>query len=756
MGKTGDARGAIALYKILLRERPGLTQARMELANLLVATGDRNGAINELERIVESHPENIVATFKLAELLRLEGQWAKALPVYKRILDAITNKNKSFPQTLQGLSSIETLKARTEAGIGLCLKALGHPKEAITYLEQALTHLNTRDDLEKELALTLTHLGNTKNAILHFQKAYPSYEDDPEFLSEYALALIKMGRPEKAEKIYIRMTECLATDNTLSPEKKERLLKHTTEIFIPQYLIYSDSGKAIDLLEQAHRSLRNPDQTNGLLSILVRLYFANHQYLKACESLEDIVKNNPDNREGLFFLARSYEKLQLIKPAISAWERLYEKERSISTLTHLLELLVEQGKFKRAQMYLPEVFKYKFESDKKLKKLVIFILLHEGEIERAKKVLSWNLLNNDPDLLRTYLASAFSNATGNEIFENFCQKSPIKLDGYSDFLILKLLLKRLIDTKCLKRAEQILQSRWRTQRSIWTLRDIEDVYSLSGDRKSLLISLENELSDFPSSQRETLIKARLLIQTGNNLEAERILLHLLSTGSAWTKEWTCLYLGHIANLHGQYEKAMEYLDAIIMKFPNHVAAHIEKGNIFCDYGITPEAFNEFSALFELTGEKRGCSRTSQAPDIKLFADPRKIISSDICRYNNIKCQIELANSYENMNALDEAVSVWHGIIKRHPYYWPGYQSLFQLYNRLGKKKKAGEIKKMACRALTTYDNSEKFLSYSFIKEENSPYKKKTDPSELDKEYRKFPWMNGNKKILEEWTKIFCK
>jgi tetratricopeptide (TPR) repeat protein len=721
MVKKNELDGAVALYRELLRKRQGLIEARRELVLVLIQLDKENQAVLELEHVVEARPHDIQALFILAELLKRSGQYDKAITIYKSLVTEPYLQGKNFRIARNELLNIpeELSLAKVFEGLARCLESQKRFDESIAYLQKALAIEPNRKDLEYNLACGLLHLKRARSSLFHFQKLLPQYKDDPDFLANYAKALLAVGDRDKAIRIFERFV-ILSCDNIVE-DHPDNLTWGVNEL-ISLYLMDGDIQSAINVIEDLRHD--HPAVLDKqLLATLGRLYFASRNYLKALETFRIFLREEPDNKMGLLFMARAYERLQLLTPAISIYERLSLLEPNPDINMHLVELLLETKNFDKASFLIAEDMHGALENDIKRRKSLLRVYLGNEDRENVEKLLdSESDFFNDDDILASYVSLVVSIGCMNRfhLFGDALFALTDQVEERKD--LLQAGVKLLLGLGQQDMAERVLRQCWSEGRSMWSIEILIDSYLEKNMWEEAIVLLESALSVYSFSARLKLKQAYLLLDMGKTTEASN-LLSTICTGDnwRWVEEKRLLCEGYALGLSGRYEEALDLYRKIIQQAPNHLEAHRGRWINFAAYGLRQNADAEALGLEIITGI--GCSdlscngsneklvpmlvtngRPVPAPGAYLsglvrseeLLSPKEILSSPFCEMEGEACPLLLALSYEHSENLSEAVVMWLSFLKRHETYWPGYERLAWIYEGRDKVECATKLRYRTC------------------------------------------------------------
>ena len=774
MVKKKELDGAVALYRELLRDRQGLIEARWELALVLTQLNKEGQAILELEHVVEARPHDIQALFILAELLSCSGQCDKAIATYKNLVTELNLQGKNFHIAKNELLNIPEGLSLTKVleNLARCLESQKRFNESIIYLRKALAIEPDRKDLEFNLACGLLRLKRAKSSLSHFKKLLPQYEDDSDFLANYARALLAVGDRDKAIGTFERFV-ALSNDTTVE-DHTDNLIWGVNEL-VSLYLMEGDAQSAINVLEDLKHD--HPEVLDKqLLATSGRLYFASRNYLKALEIFRIFLREEPGNKMGLLFMARAYERLQLLTPAISIYKRLLLLEPNPAITMHLVELFLETENFDQASFLITEDMHSRLENDIRGRKLLLEVCLGNGDGEGIEKLLdSESDFFKDDDILASYVSLATSIGY---------MSAQMRFHLYDDALLalahqaekrrdlLQAGVKLLLGLGQQGMADRVLKHCWSESQSLWSIDMLIDSYLDKNMWEEAAVSLEKALSIYPSSARLKLKQVYLLLDMGE-IDVAREALFSICSGDNWKwgEEKKLLCEGYALGLLGKYEEALGLYGKIIQQAPNHLEAHRGRRTNFAAYGLRQEADMEALGLEIITGIRRSDLLRSEsngrlvpmfvtnrrpvpAPGAYLsglvrseeLLSPEKILGSPFCEMGGEACPLLLALSYEHFENLSEAVVMWLSFLKRHGTYWPGYERLARIYEGKGK---VGCAKKIRYRACDKIKHLRLFLYYGQDRGEPKTVSEKVGPSDL------WIWRKLDDMALESWEALFC-
>lgn len=211
----GKEQEAIREYRILLRQRPGTVNLRLEMAQLLIRLKNYPQAMSELEAILQQSPSHPAALMALARLNLWTGKHQEAIRLLERLrhqgrlpVDALVDLakaytwTKQYPQAIQAyqeaLPRIPRPEANLLAEVGDVYLYAGQLTRAVDYYRQALALEPQAEPLRKKLALALSWSKQNEEALtllLPLQKQFPA---DKEISLELMRVYAKTDRTDQA------------------------------------------------------------------------------------------------------------------------------------------------------------------------------------------------------------------------------------------------------------------------------------------------------------------------------------------------------------------------------------------------------------------------------------------------------------------------------------------------------------------------------------------------------------------------------
>ena len=265
LARNGKLAEAVPVYEALLGMREGLEAARWELVTILLQLKREEGALPHLESLVEAAPRNFQYLLALAEASRSQGNGARAVELYKKVL-------QREPDNLQALR-----------GAASALLAQQKKGEAAPLLEALLRREPTRPALREELANLYYDMGAYDKARVHFTVLVRENQVDPAILLKTAQAYDKSGLESQAVEYWQRLARI-----SQSSEAKERLTAY-----------YLKGGKGEDALAYLLPLFEKEPSSPRLLKRLGQIYSSLSRLPEALAYFERYISFKPEDKEVL-------------------------------------------------------------------------------------------------------------------------------------------------------------------------------------------------------------------------------------------------------------------------------------------------------------------------------------------------------------------------------------------------------------------------------------------------------------------------
>lgn len=690
MGRQGEVDGAVALYLALLEDRPGLLEARWELAQLLVQVDRRQDAVRELERYVEARPEDPKALIMLADLLAELGQWSRAIPFYERRIDLARNSEEFM---VQGGDEIEFRMAG-------CLSALGRDQEALRHLQAAYEARPDRADLALKIADVLRQLGRQREALPYLAKLAPHYAGDPVFLERYARTLLDVGKWEQAVPVLRDVVELGAG---VSAEQRQWARLELIRL----YIMDGQAETAVETLE----SWVLEDLDPALKLRLARLYFAQERYLDALKVFEGLLRQKPEDQEALSFVARIYERLYLWVPAVEAYRRLLKVDPRPDVRSHLVGLLIKRGLYVEAGALLDRDLVKVWEGDEEGLRLLLDLYDGQGRLQEAQQILEVmrQRFPESQELAAKAVSLCLVQKNEGEAAAKMLAQAAGALVGQGErwWPMLQVVVEELRGRGQGHLAVELVSRCWREDRALWAgVTWLKLVRKTEGREKAVELGQEL-LGEEPQDHRMRLFVAGLFAEHGQPQDVQVVIAPLEGLGS-WEEEQLQLWRAWAARVSGRYEDALAATHALLEGAPNHLEARMERWKIFRAYGFWPETAAEAMGISFLRGIMLAGNGEPMvylggvelpapgrwmvvSPAGDRLPDPAALIALSRGLGPNDAVGLLLPLAYESHGYWREAEAAWRVFVRRHPRHWPAQERLIYVLAANDKKAEAAEV-----------------------------------------------------------------
>ncbi|MCX5864257.1 MAG: tetratricopeptide repeat protein [Deltaproteobacteria bacterium] len=265
LARNGRLAEAVPVYEALLGMREGLEAARWELVTILLQLKREENALPHLELLVEAAPRNLQYLLALAEASRVQGNGARAVELYKKVLQ----REPDNRQVLRGAASALLVQQKKV--------------EAAAMLETLLQKEPARPALREELANLYYEMGAYDKARAHFTVLARENQADPAILLKTAQAYDKSGLESQAVEYWQRLAR-----TPQSAEAKERLTAY-----------YLKGGKGEEALAYLLPLLEKEPSSPRLLKRLGQIYVSLSRLPEALAYFERYISLKPEDKEVL-------------------------------------------------------------------------------------------------------------------------------------------------------------------------------------------------------------------------------------------------------------------------------------------------------------------------------------------------------------------------------------------------------------------------------------------------------------------------
>lgn len=305
----GDILGAIDAYETLLERAPERADARSNLGAALVHLGRYEEAIEQYRLALEQVGQNPTIRFNLGLAFYKAARFPEAAAELGRVVELQPgNKN----------AILLLAECRLKLGDTAKVIELLSPFETTWADDRAFAYLLgsallREDDVEHGQIWIDRVLsgGDSAEARLLMGEAHLRVHDFPAAVDELTQAAAL--NPKLPTVHSLRGRALLATQDVDGAEKafRRELENNPNDFDANLYLgnLRKGDGRYDEARAYLTRALRLRDNDPGVLYALGSLYMATREHQKACEALEQLVKQAPDFMPGHVLLAQVYYRL---------------------------------------------------------------------------------------------------------------------------------------------------------------------------------------------------------------------------------------------------------------------------------------------------------------------------------------------------------------------------------------------------------------------------------------------------------------
>ena len=324
--RLNDDKGSMASYREALRLKPGYTEARYNLALLLLNDGKYDLAAAEFEKtaglgLIKSKLYN-----NLGVCYSRSENYEKAIEAYRRA------------------GEMEPGNASVWFNMAISLNNVGRPEEAIEAYKRALTADSTSPETHFNLALLYNDLKNYDEAIRHYQRAISLDSNYSKALYNLAHLYSDISRDDSAATYYEQVV-ALDPENTRAIYNLAlaytRLDDMENAAANYQRLIDIDpvNEKAVNNLGVIYNNLREYDSAYVYFNRLVRLNNSPEAYFNRAKAEQRLGKTGDARAD--------YRKAIELRPQYSAAYNnlaiIEEKDGNIPEAVKILRAGIETG-----------------------------------------------------------------------------------------------------------------------------------------------------------------------------------------------------------------------------------------------------------------------------------------------------------------------------------------------------------------------------------------------------------------------------
>jgi tetratricopeptide (TPR) repeat protein len=418
--RTGDIQSGINLLRTLISEQPGLFNARMLMAQLLMSSGQWTEAAQHVREARQIYPDNSDAALLDAKI-RLQI-----------LADSRENVNLSQYQDIK--ATLDKLEPTLE--VKLLQFNLAIKQNDFATAANVITDLKKQYPSEIRVILAESDLlvsqNMTDDAIEVLQKANVTFPRSPAILKHLSVLLVAKGQIEDCETLIKN-----AYESEIQPSEKKEFGLLLSDI----YSRWGRNGKRYSLLNSlaiqlkddigiwremltCEEVLNDPVRAQQIVNQIriiegddgwqwryeqarIWLFVSNfkNQYSQIVSLLQENLLANPDDIASRTLLAMAYEKAGDQRLAVSTYtEALARAPVNINVMSQAATAFYRAGEYDKVDEVLRQVARVKlYHPD--LERLEVQGAIRRGDITLANNILE-KMLGRDPNNLLTGLSLA--------------------------------------------------------------------------------------------------------------------------------------------------------------------------------------------------------------------------------------------------------------------------------------------------------------------------------------------------------------
>lgn len=361
----GDFNGAIAAFRVVLRDQPNSVEASMLLASAHLQKKEPGMAKDSLSKAVEMNPTNVKARLALAQFLARNGdiggaqKWVdEALKLAPNDMDALLAKADMLLGK-KDMKGVQAMLARIK---------VAHPDKSVGYYQMGQFYL-----MQKRF----------DQAIGEFEQALTKPGDELQTLSAIINARLAQGKPDKA---MTRLRDILK-------KQPDHLFVHElmAEVHITQKQ-YNDAEKEL------REAIRVNPKWNTPYRNLANLYLVRGDFSAAEGIYRQGLHEIPGDTQLLLSLAEAYERTRNFDKAMGAYEDILQKNPDMDIAINNLASLLTDYKGDAGSLKRARELAIHFESAPQpaFRDTLAWIYYKTGEVDKAI-ALSEKIVKQAPD-----------------------------------------------------------------------------------------------------------------------------------------------------------------------------------------------------------------------------------------------------------------------------------------------------------------------------------------------------------------------
>jgi tetratricopeptide (TPR) repeat protein len=190
--ETGDDRGALETFTLLLESRPRFADVHYMVGLVHERGGDLEAASTSLELALEINPSYAEAVAALVSVYERRGLFERSRELAAQLSPQAGSEAGNLDATTRGKL------ANLHAVLGDAYREAGELREAIEAYRKALDRCPAFHDIRHRLGIALREAGRPNNAIGEFKRVLRTHSDYLESAVQLGLTYYTLGRTPQA------------------------------------------------------------------------------------------------------------------------------------------------------------------------------------------------------------------------------------------------------------------------------------------------------------------------------------------------------------------------------------------------------------------------------------------------------------------------------------------------------------------------------------------------------------------------------
>jgi putative PEP-CTERM system TPR-repeat lipoprotein len=368
------------VYKKTIRIAGYELQARMGLAQALLALNKTDEALEQISSIERRYPDHPVMKYFKAYIAFRAGEKSKAEDYLRSILKTLPNHGIS----LLLLSNI--------------LYSEGQVEQSIEYLNRFISQFPDHLPAIKMLAYIQMQQKQYDEAITTLENGRSITNNDPQLLAMLGSAYIRHGEQEKGEQL-------LEAAIQLNPD--------ATGIRTELAMSHLAMGETKDAINEIQSIIKLDQQFMQADILLILAYIKDKNYDMAIKSAQELITKNPDDPMPYNLLGAAYYAKGGREDAIREYEKALQKKADyIPALANIGRLKLLDGKPDEAREYYNRILSVDKGNIQAMLNLAN-IESQQGHIDKMYNLLQEARISNPDALAPRILLGRYLRTTGN-------------------------------------------------------------------------------------------------------------------------------------------------------------------------------------------------------------------------------------------------------------------------------------------------------------------------------------------------------